>query len=124
MIAMASPQVMRCRKLYVCMLVSSVVFQLLQEIKKVNITVDNTTQISFDQNGDPRVGQEILEWKMDNLKVNITSIGECETSGNIRMYCNISTNNTPVQYVSYRKIVIYRILVLHYVMAKYNSTLG
>ncbi|KAL2098721.1 hypothetical protein ACEWY4_005201 [Coilia grayii] len=67
-------------------------WELLQEIQKVNTTVDNTTHIFFDENGDPSTGQEILEWKIEGSKVNIASIGVYETSGAVMLYSKIATD--------------------------------
>ncbi|XP_041928491.1 G-protein coupled receptor family C group 6 member A-like isoform X2 [Alosa sapidissima] len=69
-------------------------WELLQEIKKVNTTVDGNTHIWFDENGDPSTGQEILEWNIEGSKVNISSIGEYDTSGTIKLYSNHSMDNS------------------------------
>ncbi|XP_071403199.1 G-protein coupled receptor family C group 6 member A-like [Centroberyx affinis] len=59
-------------------------FELLQEIKKVNFSV-NTTHISFDANGDPSIGYDILQWNMSESKDRVKTIGEYWPSGNITL---------------------------------------
>lgn len=51
--------------------------QLLKEIQKVNITVNNT-HVHFDANGDPSLGYDIVYWSMAESKqgANIKTIGE------------------------------------------------
>lgn len=51
--------------------------QLLQEIQKVNITVDDT-HIYFDANGDPSLGYDIVYWSMAESQqgATIKPIGE------------------------------------------------
>lgn len=58
--------------------------------------MNNNTHIFFDESGDPNIGQDILEWKIEGLKVNIISIGEYETSGTIKLYSNFSMDNYSV----------------------------
>lgn len=51
--------------------------QLLTEIKKVNLTVDNKP-LYFDENGDPNRGYDILYWNMTGATdgANIIQIGQ------------------------------------------------
>ncbi|KAJ8289512.1 hypothetical protein GJAV_G00002170 [Gymnothorax javanicus] len=49
--------------------------ELLEEIKQVNFTVDNTTDIEFDENGDPRLGYDILLWDMKEGNVTWSTVG-------------------------------------------------
>ncbi|XP_029899931.1 G-protein coupled receptor family C group 6 member A-like isoform X2 [Myripristis murdjan] len=58
--------------------------ELFQEIKKVNFTVD-TTHIFFDDNGDPSIGYDIVNWDMTESKVDIKTIGEYWPSGKIKL---------------------------------------
>ncbi|KAJ8287532.1 hypothetical protein COCON_G00001910 [Conger conger] len=57
--------------------------ELLEEIKQVNFTVDNITNISFDQHGDPSLGYDILAWDMEDGGVILKEIGEYAPSGDI-----------------------------------------
>ncbi|KAJ8289513.1 hypothetical protein GJAV_G00002180 [Gymnothorax javanicus] len=57
--------------------------ELLEEIKQVNFTVDNTTDIEFDEHGDPRLGYEILLWDMKEGNVTWSTIGNCTPTGDI-----------------------------------------
>ncbi|XP_062378372.1 G-protein coupled receptor family C group 6 member A-like [Sardina pilchardus] len=68
--------------------------ELLEEIKRVNITVDRNTHIWFDENGDPSTGQEILQWRwnMEPSTVHISSIGEYDTSGTIKLNTNLTVD--------------------------------
>uniref|UniRef100_A0A668A137 G-protein coupled receptors family 3 profile domain-containing protein n=1 Tax=Myripristis murdjan TaxID=586833 RepID=A0A668A137_9TELE len=59
-------------------------FTALEEIKKVNFTVD-TTHIFFDDNGDPSIGYDIVNWDMTESKVDIKTIGEYWPSGKIKL---------------------------------------
>uniref|UniRef100_A0A672HTE9 G protein-coupled receptor, class C, group 6, member A n=1 Tax=Salarias fasciatus TaxID=181472 RepID=A0A672HTE9_SALFA len=58
------------------------VLQLLEEIKKVNCTV-NTTHIFFDENGDPSLGYAIVYWNRSDTEIKI--IGEYWPNGTIRV---------------------------------------
>lgn len=49
--------------------------QLLQEIQKVNFTVNNT-HVYFDANGDPSLGYDIVYWGMSQQGARIKTIGE------------------------------------------------
>lgn len=51
--------------------------QLLKEIQKVNITVNNT-RIYFDANGDPSLGYDIVYWSMAESQqgATIETVGE------------------------------------------------
>ncbi|XP_036398140.1 G-protein coupled receptor family C group 6 member A-like [Megalops cyprinoides] len=60
-------------------------WELLEEIKHVNFTLDNLTNIAFDQNGDPTIGYEILGWEMNGDKTEIVPIGEYKPSGVIAL---------------------------------------
>ncbi|XP_041102619.1 G-protein coupled receptor family C group 6 member A-like [Polyodon spathula] len=57
---------------------------LLKELKKVNFSVDNT-EVSFDENGDFKLGYDIIGWQIDGA-VNFTTIGEYHISGQIILY--------------------------------------
>ncbi|KAI1895132.1 hypothetical protein AGOR_G00103150 [Albula goreensis] len=56
-------------------------WELLEEIRQVNFTVDNTTHISYDENGDPHLGYDILYWDMKYGNVTVRRIGEYSPSG-------------------------------------------
>ncbi|XP_029972985.1 G-protein coupled receptor family C group 6 member A-like [Salarias fasciatus] len=56
--------------------------ELLEEIKKVNCTV-NTTHIFFDENGDPSLGYAIVYWNRSDTEIKI--IGEYWPNGTIRV---------------------------------------
>lgn len=51
--------------------------QLLKEIQKVNITVNNT-RVYFDANGDPSLGYDIVYWSMAESQqgASIETVGE------------------------------------------------
>uniref|UniRef100_A0A668A0Z7 G-protein coupled receptors family 3 profile domain-containing protein n=1 Tax=Myripristis murdjan TaxID=586833 RepID=A0A668A0Z7_9TELE len=73
-------------------------FTALEEIKKVNFTVD-TTHIFFDDNGDPSIGYDIVNWDMTESKVDIKTIGEYWPSGKIKLpddliskMCNVTVS--------------------------------
>ncbi|KAG9336873.1 hypothetical protein JZ751_003221 [Albula glossodonta] len=54
---------------------------LLEEIRRVNFTVDNTTHISYDENGDPHLGYDVLYWDMKYGNVTVRRIGEYSPTG-------------------------------------------
>ncbi|KAM4540286.1 G-protein coupled receptor family C group 6 member A-like [Fundulus diaphanus] len=58
--------------------------ELLNEIKKINITVNNTN-IHFDMNGDPSLGYDVMFWNQSKSKggVDIRKIGEYWPNKNI-----------------------------------------
>uniref|UniRef100_A0A4W5N0K3 G-protein coupled receptors family 3 profile domain-containing protein n=1 Tax=Hucho hucho TaxID=62062 RepID=A0A4W5N0K3_9TELE len=59
--------------------------QLLEELKRVNFTVDNTTHIAFDENGDPTTGYDIVEWDMSVSENRIITVGEYRPNEPIRI---------------------------------------
>ncbi|XP_035282800.1 G-protein coupled receptor family C group 6 member A-like [Anguilla anguilla] len=59
--------------------------ELLEEVKQVNFTVDNITDIAFDPNGDPSLGHDILVWDTTDGKVSLKKMGEYAPSGDIVM---------------------------------------
>lgn len=60
--------------------------QLLQEIQKVNITVNNT-HVYFDANGDPSLGYDIVYWSTAKSEqgADIETIGEYWPDGEIKI---------------------------------------
>lgn len=60
--------------------------QLLKEIQKVNLTVNNT-RIYFDANGDPSLGYDIVYWSVGEAKqgADIRTIGEYWPDGEIKI---------------------------------------
>lgn len=60
--------------------------QLLQEIQKVNITVNNT-HVYFDANGDPSLGYDIVYWSTAQSEqgAHIETIGEYWPDGEIKI---------------------------------------
>lgn len=60
--------------------------QLLTEIRKVNFTINNT-HIYFDDNGDPRLGYDIVHWSTAGSTegVQIERIGEYWPDGEIKV---------------------------------------
>lgn len=56
--------------------------QLLEEIRKVDFTV-NGTNISFDKNGDPSLGYAVVYWNMSASNRSIQTIGEYWPKGNL-----------------------------------------
>lgn len=59
--------------------------QLLTEIRKVNLTIDGTP-LSFNENGDPCLGYDILYWNMtgSTTGASITKVGEYWPGGEIK----------------------------------------
>ncbi|XP_052341771.1 G-protein coupled receptor family C group 6 member A-like isoform X1 [Oncorhynchus keta] len=64
---------------------SFAVWELLEELKRVNFIVDNTTHISFNQNGDPTTGYDIVEWNMSVSENRIITVGEYRPDEPIRI---------------------------------------
>uniref|UniRef100_A0A667ZJ21 G-protein coupled receptor family C group 6 member A n=1 Tax=Myripristis murdjan TaxID=586833 RepID=A0A667ZJ21_9TELE len=67
------------------------------EIKKVNFTVD-TTHIFFDDNGDPSIGYDIVNWDMTESKVDIKTIGEYWPSGKIKLPDDLINTSTYIDF--------------------------
>ncbi len=68
--------------------------QLLKEIKKVNFTV-NTTCISFDSNGDPTLGYDVVYWNMsESSGTRIKTIGEYWPDRAIKIPDDLASNVT------------------------------
>ncbi|XP_056152322.1 G-protein coupled receptor family C group 6 member A-like [Lampris incognitus] len=57
--------------------------ELFREIKNVDFTVNNVTHMSFDDNGDPTIGYDIVKWDMAASNLRIKTIGEYRPSGEI-----------------------------------------
>ena len=45
--------------------------------------MDNITHIFFDQNGDPNIGYDIVEWDMTGESIHVKTVGEYWPSGEI-----------------------------------------
>lgn len=71
--------------------------QLLQEIQKVNVTV-NDTHVYFDANGDPSLGYDIVYWSMAESKQGayIKQIGEYWPDGEIKIPNDIVVSKSSV----------------------------
>ncbi|XP_030642341.1 G-protein coupled receptor family C group 6 member A-like [Chanos chanos] len=57
-------------------------WELLEEIKQVNLSVTNDSYLTFNKNGDPTVGYEIFDWEIKEKGVNflVTPPGNCSKS--------------------------------------------
>ncbi|KAJ8287531.1 hypothetical protein COCON_G00001900 [Conger conger] len=82
-IAQALHSLLKCDDMKCNRTATFTAWELLEEIKQVNFTVDNITNISFDQHGDPSLGYDILAWDMEDGKVIVKTIGEYAPSGDI-----------------------------------------
>ncbi|KAJ8387937.1 hypothetical protein AAFF_G00148710 [Aldrovandia affinis] len=74
---------------------------LLEEIKQVNFTVDNVTNITFDKNGDPSLGYDIMDWEMEDGNVIIKTIGEYRPSGDIKLPEYLVSESSNVMVIVY-----------------------
>lgn len=43
--------------------------QLFDEIKNTTLMVDNNTHIEFDENGDPTLGYDVLQWNLTGIQI-------------------------------------------------------
>ncbi|XP_038864720.1 G-protein coupled receptor family C group 6 member A-like [Salvelinus namaycush] len=58
---------------------------LLEELKRVDFIVDNTTHIAFDEDGDPTTGYDVVEWNMSVSENRIITVGEYMPNEPIRI---------------------------------------
>ncbi|KAJ8333056.1 hypothetical protein SKAU_G00419520 [Synaphobranchus kaupii] len=68
--------------------------ELLEEIRRVNFTMDNITNIAFDQHGDPSIGYDILAWGTEDGT--LEKIGEYRASGDIELPEHLKNSNVTV----------------------------
>lgn len=73
-----------CRKVWLIYNVLSL--QFLSEIQRVNFNM-STTHISFNSDGDPRMGYDIVYWNMSEFKqgAKIETIGKYSPDGKIKI---------------------------------------
>lgn len=73
-----------CRKVWLIYNVLSL--QFLSEIQRVNFNV-STTHVSFNSDGDPRMGYDIVYWNMSEFKqgAKIETIGKYSPDGKIKI---------------------------------------
>ncbi|XP_030642274.1 G-protein coupled receptor family C group 6 member A-like [Chanos chanos] len=66
-------------------------WELLEEIKQVNISVTNDSYLTFNKNGDPTVGYDIFDWEINEKGVNLVVFGTYESD---RIHLNKIDNET------------------------------
>ncbi|XP_076834027.1 G-protein coupled receptor family C group 6 member A-like isoform X2 [Brachyhypopomus gauderio] len=66
-------------------------WMLTEKIKYVNFSIDNTTYISLNEDGELNIGYDILEWKFENIR-NISTIGEFGQNG-LQLVAGVNPEN-------------------------------
>lgn len=75
--------------------------QLLNEIQKVNFTL-NTTNVWFDNNGDPSLGYDIVYWNFTGQSREIITIGDYIPNETLRVLHDLVKDvNVRSNYLSY-----------------------